>query len=702
MASTIPPEYLCPISCDIMEDPVSDDNGHTYDRKWIEEVLLRKPNESPITRTYISHNLRTNYSLKSQIERFKQLNPTAAVIENAKEFVSNPCVLDAGITTIRGARHVSITITPPADGARQPIAMILLLDNSGSMGENACEVTETGGVGFTRMDLSKHTIRTLAGMLNENDTLAIITFSTSAHLVMKPTRMSESGKELVDSILKRVNPDSQTNIYSALELSNQLTKSAQFTGAHIVTALLTDGLPNVNPALGIVPTYKTLIKTDTLSTFGFGYQLDSAILAELAKEGGGMFGFIPDYSMVSTVFINWAAAALATAALSRKVVVNFTDGSSTSFMTGNIQFGQPRHFIFPNERTIVNITMDSHTVVPNAEAVLPTILALRHDMRVAIQSCISANGLIAPDCFTAIRMRYSAAAVDDASVNALLQDISENVEEGQCGGQVALAPRFYQKWGKHYLRAYRTALENEICMNFKDPGLQIFGGALFKTIQTEGAAVFNSIPPMDPTGSRSPAIMGGSAATSPVAAAAAAAPSFNMSMFYQSSGGCFLGYCNVWMENGSSKKLQELKPGDRVMSFGGSDTVIALVKCTTQNKYQDICYLGDLAITPWHPILLNGEWVFPANETATEIVETHTVYNVVLEKDHIMNVGGKYCVTLGHGFTESVVAHPYFGTQRVIEDLKKCKGWSEGLPTYTNLVARRDSAGLVCEWIDSE
>ena len=33
---------------------------------------------------------------------------------------------------------------------------------------------------------------------------------------------------------------------------------------------------------------------------------------------------------------------------------------------------------------------------------------------------------------------------------------------------------------------------------------------------------------------------------------------------------------------------------------------------------------------------------------------------------------------LGHGYTDGVLNHPYYGSQLVIEDMKKNYGWSSG------------------------
>ena len=48
---------------------------------------------------------------------------------------------------------------------------------------------------FTRLDLVKHSVRTVIEVLNENDSICLITFSNNAKVVLDITKMSESGKE---------------------------------------------------------------------------------------------------------------------------------------------------------------------------------------------------------------------------------------------------------------------------------------------------------------------------------------------------------------------------------------------------------------------------------------------------------------------------------------------------------------------------
>lgn len=51
--------------------------------------------------------------------------------------------------------------------------------------------------------------------------------------------------------------------------------------------------------------------TASVSLFGYGYNLDTELLTNLTELGGGCFGYIPDCSMIGTIFVNFLSSALA-------------------------------------------------------------------------------------------------------------------------------------------------------------------------------------------------------------------------------------------------------------------------------------------------------------------------------------------------------------------------------------------------------
>ena len=54
------------------------------------------------------------------------------------------------------------------------------------------------------------------------------------------------------------------------------------------------------------------------------------------------------------------------------------------------------------------------------------------------------------------------------------------------------------------------------------------------------------------------------------------------------------------------------------------------------------------------------------------------VITLVLDDYHIGFINGYQCIMLGHGFTNGILDHPYYGTNRVIDDLKENYGWHTG------------------------
>merc|ERR1719329_1499421 len=58
---------------------------------------------------------------------------------------------------------------------------------------------------------------------------------------------------------------------------------------------------------------------------------------------------------------------------------------------------------------------------------------------------------------------------------------------------------WYAKWGVHYLPSLMCAHLSQQCNNFKDPGVQAYGGGLFANLRDEADDIFCSLPPPKPT-----------------------------------------------------------------------------------------------------------------------------------------------------------------------------------------------------------
>jgi hypothetical protein len=79
-SNTPPHEYLCPISSELMTDPVMTEDGHTYERaeieKWFATAATRNGRcRSPLTNAFISTNVVPNVALRKLIEDFVAPQP---------------------------------------------------------------------------------------------------------------------------------------------------------------------------------------------------------------------------------------------------------------------------------------------------------------------------------------------------------------------------------------------------------------------------------------------------------------------------------------------------------------------------------------------------------------------------------------------------------------------------------------------------
>jgi hypothetical protein len=243
--------------------------------------------------------------------------------------------------------------------------------------------------------------------------------------------------------------------------------------------------------------------------------------------------------------------------------------------------------------------------------------------------------------------------------------------KGQLGKAFATADAF-RRWGRHYVPGVLSGHKNQWPINFKDACSTIYGSANTRRLIDRGDEIFTSLPP--PTASCAAAV----AAASVYGGGAAYVPVSSMATLHQSSGGCFTGDTRIMMDDARIKRVEDLKKGDLVW---GGHKVLAVLFTPVQKEVDMVTFSTGLNITPWHPMKLkdNGEWVFPVDVGVTKKMYVEAYYNLALESGHIVELNGFSVVTLGHGFYDNdVIAHPYFGTHSVIDDLKSHPDWESG------------------------
>lgn len=698
----IPEEFVCPISYEIMQDPVIASDGQTYDRTSIVEWLKTRQ-ISPLTNLPITTaGLVSNFALRAAIQRWMTTSGAAgaAITKPTSKNLAKPFTITVS--------KDSSTAWVSCDAEPMECIEILVLDVSGSMGGTAARTRSVEGGDYSRLDLVKHASRTVASMLAERNSqgtpcyLSIITYSNDAMSVLPLRQMTPANLDGALTSIDAICVEGATNIWDGLRLGldTAIRAARMHPDASISIRLLTDGEPTdtLSPPVGIVNALKRKLATMmdvrlTISTFGFGYSLDTKLLREICETGGGTFGYIPDCSMVGTVFINACANSLSTVA--KAVTVELKNGGV--FEIGNLLAGQKYSIPFGDAggapMTVVvrydaNMEMSVTVSKGGDDATFEYTLA-------SITSGLL--GFLLSKASVAETIRYFQGIRDDLAkknevlknprIAALIDDISSaDANKGQILKALSRTD-WLTEWGMNHLIAYMRAIKCQQCVNFKDLAPQHFTTSMTRALCDMGNLIFNNLPAPKPS--------------IPSYNSSGAAAPINMAIFNNAQGGCWAGYCKIRLADDTWCYASEIKPGYFV--YGGHKVV-----CVVETEYEQpirLCKFGGLSITPWHPIRNMNDremrWYFPANLVsqgigATNYEMVYKTYNLVLESGHSVEIDNYKVCTLGHHMEGNVIGHPYFGTYRVIEDLKRQNGWGWGIITLSPNQWVRDENGLVC------
>jgi hypothetical protein len=88
----VPDIFLCPISQQIMYNPVTATDGNTYEKEEIERIIKFKK-ISPLTREELGEDVLENRNLKKRIEDFLQKNPQHKSQQFSPSIVGLPTIV---------------------------------------------------------------------------------------------------------------------------------------------------------------------------------------------------------------------------------------------------------------------------------------------------------------------------------------------------------------------------------------------------------------------------------------------------------------------------------------------------------------------------------------------------------------------------------------------------------------------------------
>lgn len=196
---------------------------------------------------------------------------------------------------------------------RPAVNLVFLIDTSGSM--NAPD----------KLPLLIQSFRLLLSSLNDNDTVAIVTYAGSAGMALEPTSASEGYKIL--TALSRLSAGGSTAGQAGLEQAYGLAESMMEDGETSRVILATDGDFNVGMSSTEAMQGYIEEKRETgvyLSILGFGQgNYNDALMQILAQNGNGTAAYIDTLAEAQKVLVDQIGGALFTIAQDVKIQVEF-------------------------------------------------------------------------------------------------------------------------------------------------------------------------------------------------------------------------------------------------------------------------------------------------------------------------------------------------------------------------------------------
>jgi hypothetical protein len=248
--------------------------------------------------------------------------------------------------------------------------------------------------------------------------------------------------------------------------------------------------------------------------------------------------------------------------------------------------------------------------------------------------------------------------------SALVDLIDDDPNHGQI--ERAFRPFYFSKWGLHYLRSLLRFHALEQCGNFKDQSLQVYAHPKFTAMQTIAGEFFINLPAPSTRRARHGNVYNSSVAVaSPV----------SMCRMYSASIGCIAGDCCVELKTGR-KMLRDVRKGDKLADGGVVQCVVETI--AAPGEISDLCVIGRAVLTPYHPIEVDGQWIFPCSLAPIVKAAIPSWFNLIVQGNKLVRVEGLTAITLAHGMTEGVLAHPYFGTNAVTDALSRYPGYDDG------------------------
>jgi Mg-chelatase subunit ChlD len=185
-------------------------------------------------------------------------------------------------------RMLPVDMRPPARLDLPHIALLFVLDKSGSMG--------AGPEGSTKLDLAKAAAIAAADVMNPTDQVGILSFDAAWDWTL-PFRGVGKG-EWISETLASLQSDGGTDLYKAMVEAHRGIAGKQAAIKHVI--VLSDGLTDKADFHGLVQ--RMARDGITVSTVSVGNDADVQLMADIARDGKGRGYIALDPQTIPQIF----------------------------------------------------------------------------------------------------------------------------------------------------------------------------------------------------------------------------------------------------------------------------------------------------------------------------------------------------------------------------------------------------------------
>ena len=199
------------------------------------------------------------------------------------------------------------------DEDRGPAALTFVVDTSGSMDRD------------DRLGLVKRSLEVLVHELEDDDTVAIVTYDDAAGMLLAPTPASE--RDTILDAIDALRPGGSTNLEAGLRQGYALADEAFRRDGINRVVLASDGVANVgvtDPAALAQMISQDAERGIDLVTVGFGMgNYNDVTMEQLADRGDGFYAYVDTDEEAERLFEDELTSTLLTIAKDAKIQVEF-------------------------------------------------------------------------------------------------------------------------------------------------------------------------------------------------------------------------------------------------------------------------------------------------------------------------------------------------------------------------------------------